>query len=106
LPNRRAFRPPPEPEPAAEETAHEEETTMAYEQKDMSGALFKNTDKKGDKSPDYTGSVMIGGQVYYLSAWIKTSQAGTKYMSLSFKLKDDQRQGASARRHDDSDIRF
>jgi hypothetical protein len=61
LPNRRAFRPPPEPEPAAEETAHEEETTMAYQQKDMSGALFKNTDKKGDKSPDYTGSVMIGG---------------------------------------------
>jgi len=53
------------------------------------GALFKN-DKNGNATwPDYRGSVNVGGTEYWLSAWIKTSKQGTKFMSLSVKPKDE-----------------
>lgn len=54
-----------------------------------SGALFKNDKKDTDKHPDYKGSVNVGGTEYWLSAWIKTSKQGTKFMSLSVKAKDE-----------------
>jgi len=46
------------------------------------GALFK-AEKKSEKHPDYTGKINIGGNDHYLSAWIKESKAGNKFMSLS-----------------------
>lgn len=61
---------------------------MAYEQKDNSGSLFKNDKKETDKHPDYTGSVLVKGQQYFISAWLKKSKDGKPYMSLSFKEKD------------------
>jgi hypothetical protein len=63
------------------------EKNMAYEQKDGSGALFKNKDKQPDNNyPDYKGSIKIDGQDYWLSAWIKKSEKGT-FMSLAAKPK-------------------
>ena len=52
------------------------------------GALFKNDKKETEKHPDYKGSVNVGGTEYWLSAWIKTSKQGAKFMSLSVKAKD------------------
>lgn len=46
------------------------------------GALFK-AEKKSEKHPDYSGKINIGGTDHYLSAWIKESRAGNKFMSLS-----------------------
>lgn len=60
---------------------------MAYEQKDNSGALFKNTDKREDTHADYAGSIMVDGKSYWLNAWLKTSKAGAKYLSLAVKPK-------------------
>jgi uncharacterized protein (DUF736 family) len=57
---------------------------MAFEQKDNTGALFKNKNKNSDNHPDYQGSVMVGGKEYQISAWLKKSKGGTPYMSLSF----------------------
>ena len=54
-----------------------------------SGALFKNDKKETEKHPDYKGSVNVGGTEYWLSAWIKTSKQGTKFMSLSVKPRDE-----------------
>jgi hypothetical protein len=40
---------------------------------------------------------------YWASGWIKEGQRG-KFMSLAFTDKADQREGSSARRHDDEDL--
>lgn len=61
---------------------------MAYEQRDMSGALFKNNRREQPKHPDYRGDALIDGREYRLSAWIKEGQTG-KFMSLSFTPKED-----------------
>ena len=74
-----------------------------FEQRDNSGSLFKNDRRETDKHPNYKGSVMVAGVEYWLSAWVKTSRAGTKFMSLSVKPKDEQRASAPARRNDDFD---
>jgi uncharacterized protein (DUF736 family) len=90
---------------AASDAAHEE-TTMAYEQRDLSGSLFRNDKKSSDKHPDYKGAVIVRGEEFWLAAWVKTGQNCKKFMSLALTAKADQRQGSSARHHDDSDIKF
>jgi len=61
---------------------------MAFEQRDLSGALFRNDRKTQDNHPDHTGTCTIEGKEYYVSAWIKTSSAGKKYFSMAYTLKD------------------
>ena len=61
---------------------------MAYEQRDMSGSLFKNDRKEKPNHPDYTGTIMVGSVSFYLSAWIKKSQSGKTFMSLAVKAQD------------------
>ena len=63
---------------------------MAYEQRDNSGSLFKNDKKESDNHPDYNGSAMVNGTEMWMSAWLKTSSNGKKFMSFSFKPKDQQ----------------
>ena len=52
------------------------------------GALFRNNRKEQDSQPDHTGSINVDGKEYFLNAWIKTSQSGNKFFSLSVKPKD------------------
>ena len=53
-----------------------------------SGALFKNDKGDNQNRPDYRGSLNVGGTDYWISAWLKTSKAGAKFMSLSVSAKD------------------
>lgn len=52
------------------------------------GALFKNNERASDNHPDYRGRINVDGVEYWLSAWLRTSKAGDKYMSLSVQPKD------------------
>jgi uncharacterized protein (DUF736 family) len=52
------------------------------------GSIFKNDRKDDAKFPDYKGSINVDGIDYWLSAWIKVSKDGQKFMSLSVKNKN------------------
>lgn len=59
-----------------------------YQQKDNSGALFANTKREKDSHPNATGSAMIGGVEYWVSAWTNKSEKGTVYQGLKFEPKE------------------
>lgn len=92
------------------ERQHQRRKEMAFEQKDNSGSLFKNDRKEKDTHPDYRGSAMIDGVDMWISAWLKEGKNGQKFMSLSFKPKDEQKSaGKPANRKtadEDSEIPF
>ena len=85
-----------------------------YETRDNSGSLFRNTDKKNERGPDYSGTAVIDGTEFYMDAWLKESENGRKWMSFSFKPKQQKeapkpqtdRQRAAKFRQDDSEIPF
>jgi hypothetical protein len=53
------------------------------------GVLFNERDRKQtDKDRDYGGRINIAGQDYWLSAWLKTSKKGLKFLSLSVKAME------------------
>ena len=61
---------------------------MAYEQREGQGSLWRTKEKKKDTSPDYTGSALFKGETVRLAGWIKTTQNGKTFLSLS--LQDDE----------------
>lgn len=61
---------------------------MAYEQRDMSGSLFRNDKREKDTHPNARGSAMIGGVEYWVDAWTKKDKNGNPWQSLSFKAKE------------------
>ena len=69
-----------------------------YQQRDNSGALFKNEEKRSENGPDYSGNCVIDGQDYFFDAWLKTAESGRRWMSFSFKRKDKQSAAQPAQR--------
>jgi len=68
------------------------------------GALFNERDKKTkDDDRDYAGTINVAGTEYWLSAWIKTSKKGTKFLSLSVKPKDASSSGGGSPKRDMND---
>tara|TARA_R110000787_G_scaffold60306_4_gene136866 strand:- start:323 stop:577 length:255 start_codon:yes stop_codon:yes gene_type:complete len=59
---------------------------MAFEQKELSGSLFRNTYKSKPSQPDHRGSCKIGDEEYDISAWVKDGKSG-KFFSLAFQKK-------------------
>jgi len=75
------------------------------------GSLFKNDRKDDAKFPDYKGSINVDGIDYWLSAWIKVSKDGNKFMSLSVKNKNadaslQPKKKVKQEEFDDSDLPF
>lgn len=56
---------------------------MAYEQKEGQGSLFVADQQGNPNRPNYNGSILINGQRYWISGWLKTSQGGQQYISIS-----------------------
>jgi hypothetical protein len=42
--------------------------------------LFRNTEKKGERSPDFSGEVNIDGAIYRLNGWVQEGN-GKKFFS-------------------------
>lgn len=63
---------------------------MAKEQYDNtnSGALFRNNEKTKETDRDYSGTLNVAGEEFWLSGWIRVSKKGDKFLSLSIKPKD------------------
>jgi hypothetical protein len=65
-------------------------STMAKEFDDeLKGVLFRDERKKAAEDRDFSRSATIEGTEYWLSAWSKVSKGGKKYLSLSFKAKNE-----------------
>ena len=52
------------------------------------GSLFRNDRKTADTHADYTGSLNVDGQEFWLNAWLKESKTGQKFFSLSVRPKE------------------
>lgn len=73
---------------------------MAYEAKPGTFSLFKNDKKESDKHPDYRGDGKdADGNPIWVSAWLKEGKSG-KFMSCSFKLKDEQPKSSPVKNDD------
>jgi hypothetical protein len=62
---------------------------------DMKGSLSRNAKRETDRHPEFKGSAMVGGVEYWLSAWVREGDDGSKYFSLSFTPKQQPQQQAS-----------
>jgi hypothetical protein len=58
---------------------------------DNSGILFKNLKPQDDKSPHYTGNLIVDGKKYWLSAWVKEAKNGKKFMTLAVKPQTNEK---------------
>jgi len=71
-----------------------------------SGALFRNEKKASEKHPDYRGDINVDGKDFWVSAWVKTSKKGTKFMSLSVTEKESVQKVAPVADDFDEDLPF
>lgn len=79
---------------------------MGYEQRDNSGALFKNAQKEQENHPDYTGKIMVDGVTYYISGWIKRVPGKVPFMSLAVKPVSPEQAPRGAQVVQDDEIPF
>ncbi|MBC9176787.1 hypothetical protein [Pseudoroseomonas ludipueritiae] len=65
---------------------------MAFEQRDMTGTLFRN-ESDNEKAPSHKGKIMVGGVEYPIAAWIKEGQKG-RFFSIKVEEPREQRQAS------------
>lgn len=47
------------------------------------GAIFKNDKKTAQTHPDYKGGINVNGQEFDVALWLRESEKGVKYFSVS-----------------------
>ena len=61
----------------------------------LRGVLFREQNKKSEKSPDFTGHLTIDGVRYRFAGWTREGKEGRKFLSLAASLPEEQRQQPS-----------
>ncbi len=51
------------------------------------GSIWKNDKQETDKHPDFTGSLNVRGEEFWVSAWKRKPDASAKAPALSFSIK-------------------
>lgn len=59
-----------------------------FVQQELCGSMFKNQKKLTEQHPNMTGSALIAGVEYWVSAWTKVDKNENKWQSLAFTRKD------------------
>jgi len=67
------------------------------------GAAWKVKEKKSDKHPGYSGTMNIDGVLYFVDVWVKDTNTGEKFLSMSVKKRDKQ-EGAAQREVANDDL--
>jgi uncharacterized protein (DUF736 family) len=63
--------------------------------------IFKNSQKKEDKYPDYRGGLTLEGMTYNIALWVMTAQNGSKFMSGTIQpLENTDKQMTSEKPND------
>ncbi len=60
---------------------------MSYDNTN-SGALFRNDRRQSDSHPEYTGTINVKGEEFWLSAWVKQTKDGKKFFSIKLREKN------------------
>lgn len=71
------------------------------------GALFKNDKGDNPKRPDYTGTLDVGGVPHKLSAWLRESKKGDKFLSISVEPSEPKQERpakAKPQQQDDDEL--
>jgi len=43
-------------------------------------SIFKNEEKKSEKSPDYSGNIELNGEKFRVALWVKQAKNGKAYL--------------------------
>ena len=57
--------------------------TINMEQKENSGAIFKNNYKKAETHPDYKGKMNVDGKEKEVALWVRETKNGEKFFSMA-----------------------
>ena len=66
------------------------------------GVVFKAKVKKTATSPDYTGTLKLEDQLYYVSGWVNKSKAGLTYLSISVEKNNKPLEDLNTESHQQS----
>lgn len=66
---------------------------MAYQQKDGDISVFKETEKRNERAPDWKGTALINGQKMEVALWMK----GDRGTMLAGSIKPAQERGERQR---------
>jgi hypothetical protein len=62
---------------------------MVFNHNENYGNMFKNENKELETNADYTGTINVGGTLYFIDGWLREGAKG-KYLSIRVKQKDKQ----------------